>query len=158
MHCAARGQDKMKSFLTFSIALHCSPRSPLPLPSSPELNARSDERNSLSDNYNRKHDSVIRNWTGNSQASSYPALIKRATVFLLEAYLLYQTFAVFRIRDSLERIRILGSIPLSNGSGSSDLQDANKIFFFLSTFLCPFLFEGTFTKIFKRIHEEVTKQ
>jgi hypothetical protein len=72
-----------------------------------------------------------------------------ATIFLLLT-------AVLRIHDFLVwiRIRIRGSIPLANGSGSGsfyfiiDLQDANK----KQTnkkFFCILLFEGTFTSFFK---------
>jgi hypothetical protein len=58
--------------------------------------------------------------------------------------------SVFRIRDILVRIRILGTVPLTNGSGStasasdlasdpalfvSGLQDANKKLFFFYVFL-----------------------
>ncbi len=58
---------------------------------------------------------------------------------------------VFRINDILVWIRIWirGSMPLTNGSGSSyfvsDLQDANKKLIFLKKFFCLLLFEGTFT-------------
>jgi hypothetical protein len=60
---------------------------------------------------------------------------------------------VFRIRDILVWIRIRGSMPLTNGSGSfyfrhghSRGQTKNK--FFLK-FFCLLLFEGTFTLFFK---------
>ncbi len=58
---------------------------------------------------------------------------------------------VFRIRGILVsqirmRIRILGSVPLTNGSGSCSfrqwLRDVKKKF---TNFLCSFIIEGTFT-------------
>ncbi len=70
---------------------------------------------------------------------------------------------MFWIRDILlVRIQILGSVPLTNGSGSewgfgsgscsfrqrpSGSQQENCFFFI--KFLCFFLFEGTFTSFFK---------
>jgi hypothetical protein len=57
-------------------------------------------------------------------------------------------YPVLRIHEILVRIRIRGSIALTNGSGSrscffvSDLQDVKKVF-------CLLLFEGTFTSFFK---------
>ncbi len=54
------------------------------------------------------------------------------------------------------RIRIRGSMPLTNGSGSCfffiDLQDANKKQFFFKKLSCLLLFEGTCTMyiIFQR--------
>jgi hypothetical protein len=63
---------------------------------------------------------------------------------------------VLRIHEILVRIRMRGSIPLTNGSGSgpadpdpalfvSNLKEVNKNIFF-----CLLLFEGTFTIIFQR--------
>jgi hypothetical protein len=83
------------------------------------------------------------------------------------------TSVVVRIQDIMVRIRIRGSIPLTNefgsrcGSGSclivSDLQDVNKkiIFFSLSFFAFYFLY---FLKVHLqncskiKSHKEVTKQ
>jgi hypothetical protein len=81
---------------------------------------------------------------------------------LLKIYLV--TFpTVLRIRDIFVRIRIRGSVPLTNGSGLnrdptpdpaifvSDLRDG-KIF-------CLLLFDAIFTSFFKdKKHKEVTKQ
>ncbi len=40
----------------------------------------------------------------------------------------------------------------------SDLQDTKKKYYFFSTFLCLFLFEGTFTSFLKiKSHKEVAK-
>jgi hypothetical protein len=65
-----------------------------------------------------------------------------------------------RIHDILVWIRIRGSMPLTNGSGSwildpdpaifvTDLQDANKKIILVTNFFCRLLFEGTFTSFFK---------
>jgi len=62
--------------------------------------------------------------------------------------------AVLRIREILERIRIRGSVLLTNGSGSGfcyfviDVQDANKRLF-SSKFSRLLLFKGIFTSFFK---------
>jgi hypothetical protein len=63
------------------------------------------------------------------------------------------TEAVFRIHDILVRIRIRGSMPLTNGSGCGSgscyfhhyLQDANKKQTKKIMFFCLILFECTFT-------------
>ncbi len=79
----------------------------------------------------------------------------------------HNLLSVFRVRDILVRIRILGSVPLTSGSHCDpalfvkDLQDANKKYFFSCKFECFFLFEDTFTSFFEnknKSHKEVTKQ
>jgi hypothetical protein len=74
--------------------------------------------------------------------------------------------SVLRIHDILGwiRIRILGSMPLTNGSGSwiririldpdpailvIDLQDSSKKLIFVHNFFCVLLFEATFPLFFK---------
>ncbi len=69
--------------------------------------------------------------------------------------LCYSSFAaVLRIRDILVRIRIRGSVTLTNGSGSwyfvIDLQDANKELFF-ANFFCLLLFRGAFSHHISKI-------
>jgi hypothetical protein len=63
---------------------------------------------------------------------------------------------VFWIRDILVRIRIRGSVPLTNRSGfririllfsSQDLQAANKRLIFSHSFFCLLLLEGTYINI-----------
>ncbi len=60
---------------------------------------------------------------------------------------------MLRIHDILVRVRIRGSIPMTNGYGSCYFhqwpsRSQQKIIFF-STFSCLLLFEGTFTSFFK---------
>ncbi len=50
--------------------------------------------------------------------------------------------SVFRIRDIFARIRICGSVPVTNGSGFKAFKNMAKHF-------CSQLFEGTFTSFFK---------
>jgi hypothetical protein len=76
----------------------------------------------------------------------------------------FQFLAVLRVHDILGwiRIRILGSMPLTNGSGSwirvldpdpalfvIDLQDVSKKLIFEHNFFCLLLYEATFTSFFK---------
>ncbi len=61
---------------------------------------------------------------------------------------------VLRIHDILVWIRIRGSTPLTNGSGSFYFHHwpsrcQQKIFFFKQVFFCILLFKGTFTSFFK---------
>jgi hypothetical protein len=60
---------------------------------------------------------------------------------------------MLRILDILVWIRIRGSIPLTNGSGSFffiiDLQDANNKLILKKKFSCILLFDGTLTSFFK---------
>ncbi len=71
---------------------------------------------------------------------------------------------VFRIRDLLVRIGILGSVLLTNWSGSVSYffhqwPSRRQLKYFFSKFLGLLLFEGTFTSFFKdKSHKEVTKQ
>jgi hypothetical protein len=51
---------------------------------------------------------------------------------------------VLRIRDILVQIRIRGSVPVTNGSGSSSLTPTKRIFF--SNIICSLFFEGIFRK------------
>ncbi len=78
-----------------------------------------------------------------------------------------KSHAVLRIHDIFLRIRIRGSMPLKNGSGSCwfffiiDLQDANKKLMFFKKFFYLLLFEGTvhlhhFSKI--KSQKEFTKR
>ncbi len=82
---------------------------------------------------------------------------KKSTSIQLSLQAVLPVYPVLRIRDILLRIRILGSVPLTNGSRSrscsflSDLQDAKKKIFCL-------LFESTLTSLFtdkkpKRSHK-----
>ena len=69
---------------------------------------------------------------------------------------------VFRIHDILVWIRIRGSMPLTNGSGScyfrhrpSRCQQKTNFLFY---FFCLLLFEDTFTSFFKdKMSKRVTK-
>jgi hypothetical protein len=65
-----------------------------------------------------------------------------------------------RIHDILVRIRISGSVPMTNGSGSRSNSEScyflqlpssrqQKFKFFLSLFAYYLLFEGTITSLFK---------
>jgi hypothetical protein len=71
--------------------------------------------------------------------------------------------SVLRIRDILVRIRISGSVPLTNGSGSDSGSSSGSWYFrqrpsrlqvttnnyFFSMFFCLLLFEVKFTSFFK---------
>ncbi len=75
-----------------------------------------------------------------------------------------------RIHDILGWIRIRGSMPLTNGSGSGSDPDPGSCYFrhwpsrcqqktnFLTQFFCLLLFEATFTSFFKdKMSKRVTK-
>ncbi len=99
-------------------------------------------------------------YTSTSVSSLYTVSHYRGRI-LIQVKVHFPT--VLRIHEILERIRIRGSIPLNNGSGSrfgslscyfvSDLQDANKSYFayyFLKVHLHHFLMIKS--------RKEVTKQ
>jgi hypothetical protein len=86
----------------------------------------------------------------------YPRVSIYSDMFSLGITPWVHTVPLLRIRDILVRIRILGSVPLTNGSGfrillfsSVTFKTPTKNIFFLSKFLCSFLFEGIFTSFCK---------
>ncbi len=68
------------------------------------------------------------------------------SIFLI--YITLHCWPVLRIRDILVRIRIRGSVPLTNGSRSSYFRQWRQQNFFFSNFFCFSLLEGAFSSFF----------